>query len=94
MKLLIEVYAYIKGNWYGIVLVVGAVLTLAEAIVRVTPTKKDDGAVERVGKWLRSAFDMASTVFPNLKKGGGKHPTLKEKESNPVVEKIEEKVEE
>ena len=94
MKFVVEIYVYIKSNWYGIILIGGAMLALAEAIVRVTPTKKDDGAVERIGKWLRSAFDMISTVFPNLKKGGGKHPTLKEKEAKPVVEKVEEKVEE
>jgi hypothetical protein len=53
-------------------------LTVAETITRLTPTTKDDGAVERVGKVIRKFFDMLG--IPNRKAGGEVHPTIAEKE--------------
>lgn len=54
------------------------ILPVAEMVVRLTPTKKDDGAVQRVGYWVRWFFDKIKV--PNLKEGDGQHPTLEEKE--------------
>jgi hypothetical protein len=62
-------------------IVAGAVLgllTVAETITRLTPTQKDDTAVERVGKVIRKFFDMLG--IPNRKVGGEAHPTVAEKE--------------
>jgi hypothetical protein len=47
-------------------------------IVRLTPTKKDDGAVQRFGHWVRWFFDKAKV--PNIKDGPGSHPPVEEKE--------------
>lgn len=80
MSFLTELIAYLTTHGPILVSAVLAFLTLAEAIVRLTPTEKDDGAVERLGKRIRQVLDMLDKVFPNLKKGGGKHPTLEEKE--------------
>lgn len=41
-------------------------LTVAELVVRLTPTKNDDGAVERAGKFIKKALDFLKV--PNLKK--------------------------
>jgi hypothetical protein len=49
-----------------------------------TPTEKDDGAVERIGHKVREGLDMLDRVFPNVKKGGGKHVKLKDKAKEPA----------
>lgn len=41
-------------------------ITIAEAITRLTPTKKDDGFVQRAGEWIKFILDKIHT--PNLKK--------------------------
>lgn len=43
-----------------------ALLVVAELVVRLTPTKTDDGAVERVGKVIRRVLDFLKV--PNVKK--------------------------
>lgn len=64
--------------------VVGVVLgtvSVLELVVRLTPTTKDDAAVERVGSVIRKFFDMIGV--PNYRKGGGQFP--------PEATKVEEK---
>ena len=46
--------------------IIGAVVVLGEAIVRLTPTKKDDNIFSVVSKILLF-------FVPNRKKGGGTH---------------------
>lgn len=63
--------------------VAGAILGLlavAETLVRLTPTQKDDTAVERIGKVIRKFFDMLG--LPNKKSGGGDHVAQSEKEKD------------
>lgn len=43
-----------------------AILTVLELGVRLTPTKTDDGAVERIGKVIRKILDFLKV--PNIKK--------------------------
>ena len=50
-------------DWGALIL---AVLIVAEAVVRLTPTKEDDAFVERVGKWVRRVLDFLR--IPNVKK--------------------------
>lgn len=80
MGFITELIAYVSTHGVTMVALVLALLTVAELAVRLTPTTKDDGAVERIGKKIHSAIDMIEKVFPNVKKGGGKHPTLVQKE--------------
>lgn len=80
MKFITELIAYLTTHGPTIVVLVLTLLAAAEAAVRLTPTEKDDGAVERIGKKIRGFFDMLEKVFPNIKKGGGKHPSLAQKE--------------
>jgi len=79
MDIVREFIAYFTFHGPALVGVVLMAVAFAESVVRITPTKKDDGFVERVGKWIRSALDTLGSIFPNLKKGGGSHPPLKVK---------------
>ena len=80
MSFITEVIAYLSTHYLAIIGFVLAAVAFAEAAVRLTPTQKDDGAVERIGKRIRKVIDMLDKIFPNKKAGGGSHPTLKEKE--------------
>jgi hypothetical protein len=75
-----EIIAYLMANGPALAAIVLAILSVAEMIVRITPTEKDDGAVERVGKVIRKAFDYLG-VPKNKAVGGGEHPDLSQKES-------------
>ena len=79
MGILTEIMAYLTTHGATFVALATALLALAEVAVRLTATEKDDGAVERVGKKVRAAIDMIDKVFPNRKKGGGKHVKAKDK---------------
>lgn len=54
---------YFKLNWEWLV---PALFITLEAIVRITPTDKDNSLLEKV----KELFDF---LLPNLKKGGGVH---------------------
>ena len=94
METVKEVFGYLMTHGAAIAGILLTLVGIAEAIVRLTPTEKDDTAVERVGKWIRKAIDYASKVVPNKKKGGGEHPQQCEKECDEVVEKEIKKEEE
>jgi len=57
---------WIMANYINIFLVLSGLVGVAEMVVRLTPTKADDGAVERIGKILRSIMDFLK--IPNIKK--------------------------
>lgn len=57
---------WLKDNGMELVAALMAALTLAEVVVRLTPTKKDDGVVERIGAGLRKALDVLG--IPNRRK--------------------------
>ena len=70
MAFLLDTWAWLSGNWPEMVAALTLLLASAEAIVRLTPTKADDGAVERVGKLLKWLFDLVKA--PNVKLEDGK----------------------
>jgi hypothetical protein len=39
---------FVTANWEGIVAVVAAVLAVAAAVVKLTPSKKDDEVVDKI----------------------------------------------
>ena len=52
-------------NWLGISEVVAGLILVAEVIVKLTPTKKDDSALEKFG----ILWSKVTSLFPsNLKK--------------------------
>jgi len=54
---------FLQTNWIELLF---GVIALAEVVVRLTPTKKDDSILEWVIK-------LVSFLIPNRKDGGGKH---------------------
>lgn len=57
---------FVQANWdlFGLVLVSG--IAFAEAIVRITPTKTDDGFVTRIGGYIDIALNFLK--IPNVKR--------------------------
>lgn len=76
MEQVLGAYNWVVANSAILIGMIMAGLTLAEFVVRLTPTQKDDGAVERVGKFIRNIFDALKV--PNKKVEGGEHPPVKE----------------
>lgn len=61
-----ELFKWVTSNYQDVLLAVAAVVAAAEVVVRITPTKKDDGAVERIGSIVKKLLDFFKV--PNLKK--------------------------
>jgi len=61
-----EIFKWVTANYQDVLLAVASVVAAAEVVVRITPTKKDDGAVERVGSFVRKVMDFLKV--PNVKK--------------------------
>lgn len=76
MEQILGAYNWVQTNGAILVGAIMALLACAEFVVRLTPTQKDDGAVERVGKFIRNTFDILKV--PNKKVEGGEHPPVKE----------------
>ena len=55
---------WLKNNYVPILVLVGSTVLLAEAVVRFTPSKKDDGFVKRIGNVIDRLFDIIH--FPNI----------------------------
>lgn len=51
-----EIINFGMANLDKIAALLLAVIALGEAIVALTPTKSDDGFVEKVGKWIKGAI--------------------------------------
>ena len=78
MELIKELVTWFMVNGPAVAGAVLGLLTVAETITRLTPTTKDDTAVERIGGVIRKFFDMLG--LPNNKAGGGVHPDASESE--------------
>lgn len=70
MDIIKEVFAWLMANYEGVFVILAGIVGLAEAIVRITPTKKDDGAVQRLGNGLKIVMDFLK--IPNMKRADGK----------------------
>jgi len=55
----------IKANWSEIIVIALALIEVAKRIVKMTETKKDDEAVEKLGLWLKMIVMLSGhTVKP------------------------------
>lgn len=63
---MVETGRWIVGHYMELGAIALAILGLGEMIVRLTPTEKDDGLVERFGFYIRKALDFLR--IPNVKK--------------------------
>jgi len=66
MSKMLEIWTLIQVNGGNISLALLSIVAAAEAVVRLTPTKKDDGAVQRLGGWIKKTLDFLK--LPNSKK--------------------------
>lgn len=57
MSSILAIYTFISVNGSAIMGALFALWGFAEFVVRLTPTKKDDTALERVGKVLKAGMD-------------------------------------
>lgn len=58
------------ANYQGILISLSIMIMGLEGIVRLTPTKKDDSALERAGKLIKWLMDLLKV--PNVKREDGK----------------------
>lgn len=59
-------WAWLKENYVNVLISVAALVGFLETVVRLTPTKKDDGAVARLGKAIDWILDLLK--IPNVNK--------------------------
>jgi hypothetical protein len=55
---------WIEQNYINVIQLMIAAVALAEIVTRLTPTKKDDGFIHRIG----NTIDKLLIWFPNIKK--------------------------
>ena len=77
MDLVKEVWAWMMANYAGILVSLSVIVVGLEGIVRLTPTKSDDSALERVGKAIHWLMDLLK--IPNIKREGLKPSGTHEK---------------
>ena len=70
MEFIMKMFAYIQAHWYGILMAGSMILATAEFIVRLTPTKSDDGFVQRIANVYNKLFELLRV--PNVKRENGK----------------------
>jgi len=61
---------WIRENWDLIVESVVALYVVAEIIVRLTPSEKDNAILNKIANFVSQFVDL---IVPNLKKKGGVH---------------------
>lgn len=54
---------FLKENWIALI---GGLIALAEVVVKLTPTEKDNSILKKI-------IDILFFFIPNLKSGGGTH---------------------
>jgi len=66
MEFFMSVYGWLKVNYIDMFMALSMLVAALEMVVRLTPTKADDGFVERLGSWNRKIMDFLK--IPNIKK--------------------------
>jgi hypothetical protein len=64
---MLELWAWLQANYVQVALVLGALVALGEAVVKLTPTETDDGFVTRIGKaiqWVLALLGKSNTLPP------------------------------
>lgn len=64
MEYLKHLYEFGTTHWVEIMSIMSSLWAAAEGVVRLTPTKTDDGALHRLG----ALADKLLVWFPNMKK--------------------------
>lgn len=74
MEKVVAIWNWIQLNKLAIGGGLVGLYTFLEVVVRLTPTKKDDTVLERVGQYVGKLMDIAG--IPNKKAGGGEHDPI------------------
>lgn len=69
MEFIMKFYAYLSANYMGILAAMASLLTTAQLITRLTPTKEDDAFVARLSNILDKIFDILKV--PNVRRESG-----------------------
>lgn len=72
------VLEFLKNAWAWILANIAILLLIAEAVVRLTPTEKDNNILRIVQSWL-------DKLLPNRKKGGGTFVAFEERGDAPSI---------
>jgi hypothetical protein len=70
MDSLLNQYYWMRDNYVELLTSLAILMISLQGIVRLTPTKKDDGAVEKIGEYLTAL--MKFLKIPNVKREDGK----------------------
>lgn len=75
MEKVLEIWEWLKLNYVNMVIVLVALVSFLEALVKLTPTKTDDGAVKRIGSvidWIAKMLKIPNVsgiqTFEKMKK--------------------------
>ena len=71
MEVVLGFVGWLKVNYIELLSALGVILVGLEMLVRLTPTKKDDGAVARVAKLYGKLLDLLKV--PNVKRKDGSY---------------------
>lgn len=74
MQKVIDIWNWIQANKAAIGGALVGLYAFLEVVVRLTPTKKDDTVLERVGQYVGKLMDLVG--IPNKKEGGGVHDPI------------------
>lgn len=66
MESIKEIFSFLVAHSQELAAILLAVVSVMEMVTRLTPTEKDDGAVERIGAVIRKVLDFLR--IPNIKK--------------------------
>lgn len=66
MDKIVLFFSWVKENHVNVLISLAALVAFLEALVRLTPTKADDGAVSRIGKLID--FILDALKVPNVNK--------------------------
>jgi hypothetical protein len=69
MGVILDLFYWFKDNYVEFFSSLGVIMVGIEMLVRLTPTKKDDTAAERVGEKLRKIMDFMKIPNPKLENG-------------------------
>lgn len=83
MQTILAIWAWIQANKVAVGGILTGIYGVAEVVVRLTPTTKDDTILERVGQYVGKLMDVIG--IPNNKDGGGVHPPIDTATGQPVV---------
>ena len=73
-----DIILYIIAHKMDLVKIIFGIIAVAEVVVRLTPTEKDNNILRVVQSWI-------DRIFPNKRKGGGLFRAFKKRKDAPPI---------